>query len=361
MRNAPRGPVAPRGFWGSAKHGLPLKRATLNNLVVSAVVGLLVGLSPFSTARLGVSVVLGGLAGVTLFAFRERRRRRAVVEGAVVEEPLGIALPPVSLLVVLFLLGILFAPTLVWLYQKSTASIWTNGHGLFTPFIMAYLAHRALSRDADPVPDSCLWGLPIVALGVLLLIVDLVPQTRYIASLGLILCLPGLSLLLLGARRTRMLALPLVLGVFLIPIPDVAGAHLLLQDLTTTGTVPLLRALGHPVARYENVIVLPVFTVNVSRACSGFSALYAAIFLTVILVAHSESWPRRILLVLAVLPVALASNIVRVFALVMLVQYTGVGSLETLLHPASGALTFWFVMAVLILIAGRPTLRRLFA
>jgi len=336
-------------------------RATLNNLLLSAVVGLLVGLSPFTTPRLSVSLLLGGLSFAAVFGYRELARRRARAEGREVSEPARIGLPPLSLVVSLLLLLVLFAPTLVWLYGKSTSSIWTNGHGLFTPFIMAYLAHSILARDEDPLPDSSWWGLPVVALGVSLVLFDLAPETRYLASLGLVICLPGFSLLLLGARRTRLLALPLALGLFLIPIPAVAGAHRVLQELTTIGTLPWLRALGHPVLQSGTVIMLPNFTVNVSEACSGFSALYAAIFLAVILIAYSDSWPRRIALFLSVIPVALLSNIVRVFLLVLLVQYTGTDTLETILHPASGVLTFWFVMAVLLLIGGRKTMRALFA
>ena len=49
------------------------------------------------------------------------------------------------------------------------------------------------------------------------------------------------------------------------------------------------------------------------------------------------------------------------FALVLLVKYTGPDALETILHEASGAVTFWVVIGTLVMIAGRPTLRKLFA
>jgi exosortase len=361
MRSTLQGPVAPQGFRGSFKHGLPLTRATQNNLAISALVGAVVGLSPFTTGRLSVSIVLGTVAAATLFGVREFTRRRADAGEEVAQTPIRVPLLPPSFLVAMMLFGILFWPTLVWLYAKSTVSIWTNGHGIFTPFIMGYLGHQVLSRDDDPEPDASLWGLPIVALGICFVLLDLVPGTHHIASLGLVICLPGLSLLFLGVRRTRMLALPLALAFFLIPIPDVGGVHLTLQDLTTTGTVPLLRSFGYAVARYANVLVLPDYTIHVSAGCSGFSALYAGIFLTVILVAYTESTARRAILILAVLPVALISNVLRVFALVLLVKYTGPEALETVLHSASGAVSFWVVIGALVLIAGRPTLRKLFA
>ena len=45
-----------------------------------------------------------------------------------------------------------FAPTCQWLVGKWTESIFRNGHGIFVPFLMAYLAWDQLKQDTAPEP-----------------------------------------------------------------------------------------------------------------------------------------------------------------------------------------------------------------
>jgi exosortase/archaeosortase family protein len=55
-------------------------------------------------------------------------------------------------------------------------------------------------------------------------------------------------------------------------------------------------------------------------------------------------------------PLAIACNIVRVTILVVASNYYGLGLLDTPFHGASGILTFWIVLALLILISDREAL-----
>ena len=338
-----------------------MTRETLNDLGLGLTLGLLVGLSPFTTSRLSASLVGGGAAAALVFGYRQFSRGRAGASAEVDERPAGrLGLPPRSVCVALALFLLLFLPTLDWLLSMSMASVWTNGHGLFTPFIMAYFALRILRRFDGEEPESSAWGFLFVGVGVALMLLDLVPNTFYMAALGAVLCLPGLSLLFFGVRRTKALALPLTLGFFLVPIPYMVGSQLYLQLISAAGTEPLLRLFGYPVVRQDTLLMLPTFTIEVTDACSGFSALYAGIFVGVILVAYSASPLRKIGMALLVIPVALISNVIRVFFLVILVDLTGVKVLDSTLHPASGAVSFWVVMLTLFMIAGRKTIRAIF-
>ena len=64
-----------------------------------------------------------------------------------------------------------------------------------------------------------------------------------------------------------------------------------------------------------------------------------------------------LLLLLSAFPLAVACNVVRVSMLVALANQMGLGLLDTPFHAASGVLTFWAVLAVMILIADRNQLR----
>jgi len=257
------------------------------------------------------------------------------------------------------LFALAFAPTVLWLVGRWTDSIYRNGHGIFVPFLMAYLAYDQLKQDRDPAPHASAAGFAFLFASVGLLILDSAIKTQLLSGFALVLALPGLALLFLGARRTREIALPLAIGIFMLPIPAgaITAVYLMLRLITATAVAGILPWLGVPVARDGTTLAVPGQTVEVADNCSGFATLYAAI-LTAVILAHLSRDPRRRALVLAAaVPLALVCNFVRVAFLTILVRYYGGGVLETWIHPGSGLFLFVFVIGALVWIAGRDTLR----
>jgi exosortase len=164
-----------------------------------------------------------------------------------------------------------FAPTLLWLYGHWTASVYRNGHGIFVPFVMAYLVYEHLKLDPDPEPRSSAWGFAFLVPALALLVLDAPIKTELLAAFALVLSLPGISLLLLGVRRTRALALPLALGLFMLPIPAgvLVPVHLVLQKITAVGTAALLQLVGVTLAREGLILHVPNVTVRVAENCSA--------------------------------------------------------------------------------------------
>ena len=335
----------------------------LGDVAIGVGVALLLAISPFTPNRWGISFLLGGMvgAGVTGWRILQRRRRTSAAEmdDEAAAKPAPRAAAPVAPTVWLALVAtcLVLAPTAIWLYRTWTGNIWNNAHGVFIPVIMAYMIHRALRDDADPDPDASAWGFALLIPGLLLVAVDSALRSQQLAGLGVVLVLPGLSLLLLGIRRTRLLAVPWLLALFMIPIPNTVASHLYLRRLTSVLVEPLLsKVLQIPVLREETLLVLPNGSFMVADACSGFATLYASFAVAIVLAAYARSWPRRLLLLLSAFPLAVACNVVRVSMLVALANQMGLGLLDTPFHAASGVLTFWAVLAVMILIAGRKQL-----
>ena len=48
-------------------------------------------------------------------------------------------------------LGVLFAPTLVWLWERWTLSVWHNGHGILIALVVAYLAWEEFDPTASEI------------------------------------------------------------------------------------------------------------------------------------------------------------------------------------------------------------------
>jgi exosortase len=325
------------------------------DLVWSLVWGVVFGAGPHSgAARRSVSLVAGTLVAVGVFAALRYRRRRAPCApdaGAPLLERASLA-PGVWVL----LMGCvaLFLPTGVWLYGEYTPGIWRNGHGLFVPIAMGVLAARRLRADATAREESSPWGLPLLVLGAALAVADAGVRSGYVGVLGLLLLLPGLCLLLLGARRTRRLAFPLALGVFLMPLPERVPEPLALPSATAALAAPMLSALGFPVEQHLTVLVMREGPFNISTNCSGVATLYGALFFSLLLGDRMRSPLRRAALLLCSWPVTVFVNSLRAAFLLICADRFGAAIVDTPVHGLSGIGTFWGVMLLLFLIAGRP-------
>lgn len=317
----------------------------------SALVGSLFALSPLTgAARLLPSLALGAVAGGGMLLARMRRPLPAPVARTW-------AMPAPSALAVLALAALLFAPTLAWLYGQYTTSVWRNGHGLFVPFFMILLARSALRRDPSSDEESSAWGFAFLLPALALVVADAGVRSHYLSAFGLVLALPGLSLLLLGARRTRLIALPLALGIFLIPAPPSAEDALYLTLSTAIATDPIVEVLGLPVFRHQSLLRLPDGVLSVGQNCSGLSALHAGFAFAALLAGTGRSLARGLLLLLLVYPVVVALNALRSVALVALTLRYGFEVLHLPIHGLSGIGVFAGVLFVLWFCADRKAFR----
>ena len=119
-------------------------------------------------------------------------------------------------------------------------------------------------------------------------------HSELLAAAAFVISLPGIALLTLGARRTRMIALPLAIGIFMLPIPAgaIAQLYLVLRKITAIATSHLVPLFGVPLARDGTMLTLPRSLVDVADNCSGFATMYAAILSSIVL-AHLARSPVR--------------------------------------------------------------------
>jgi len=336
-------------------------RGLRRELVLGVAVTGLLAVSPFTPAAWGPSFALGALGAAALGGWRLWQRWQVPEGTGASSDALRLEVPP-RVWLALAVLALAFTPTFVWLFEQWRGNVWNNAHGMFVPVLMGYLVYQALRRD-EPQPEdvSSPWGYAFAAPGLALLVVDTALRTQYLAVVGLLLVLPGLSLLLLGMRRTLLLRVPLVLSIFMIPVPNTVATHLFLREITATLVSPVITAVGIPVLREDTVLFLPNATFLVADACSGFSAMYAAVGISIVLAAGARSWSRKALLLASAFPLAIACNVARVTFLVVTAHTYGLGLLDTPFHTASGVVSFWAVIVLLFLMSDRRSLRQRYA
>lgn len=326
-----------------------VNRPNSREWIIAVVTGGLVGVSPF-TPNEAVPSAIFGLIGAVIYLLYHTRLPPATREVSDIASLFSS--PLLWLLLVVWLM--VFGPTLWWMYGRWTGSIWQNNHGLIVAIAMVMMSRRVVLAPGVTDEDLSAWGFAFVLFGAVIVFLDSAIATLYTASFGLVLSLPGLSLLLLGKKKTRVLLPVFILGLFLVPLPNSLPIHGPLRLITADSVAYVINLMGFPVAQVRTSLAMPGMDFQVSDACSGFATLVSGGAIAIILAAVCQSKRRRWTLVVLFLPLAMLSNILRVTVLVLLTKEVGLSLLETPIHEASGVASFFLILVILALVAGRP-------
>jgi exosortase len=246
-------------------------------------------------------------------------------------------------------LVLLYAPTGQWLYERWTMSVWHNAHGFLIPPAVAYFSWQALRPLRGLPRDSSPWGFAFLVPALIVHVLDTGIQSQILSAISIVIALPGLALLFLGAARAKAIAFPLAFAVFMLPLPlaITERIHMIGRQLATAGAAHVLPLLGITVFSEGTSLHLANGVLFVGDGCSGFSTVYAACAVAALSAFSCNYWSGRILTLLAAVPLALAANVIRVIILAALVRSQGLDVLDTWLHPASGVLTFVLSLPVI--------------
>jgi len=257
--------------------------------------------------------------------------------------------------------SLLIAGLVIFLYQEvlwGMGSDWNNNpdysHGFLVPFLSAYFIWERWDALTKERPAPTIWGIGLLALGLLSLVVGLIGAELYVQRMSLLAVLSGLVLLILGWKFLWLLSLPIGFLIFMIPLPAiVVNAIAFPLQLFAAQTASFcLFSLGIPVLREGNLIILASTTLEVAEACSGLRSLLSLLALGTVYGYFSQDvmWKRWMLVVLSV-PIAIIANAFRVSGTGILAHYFGAESAEGFYHTFEGWLVF-VVAFVLLFICG---------
>ena len=196
---------------------------------------------------------------------------------------------------------------------------WMNdedmGHGLFVPMVAAYIAWQRREAVAALTLRPNYWGLLLIAWGAAQLFVGTLGAELFLQRTALLFTLVGILLVIGGTRLVRELAFPLILLIFMIPIPRIIYTQITfpLQLFASTVAERTLDLVGIPVLREGNVLELASQKLSVVEACSGIRSLLSLTFLSLVYAYFfdSKKWMRWVLLACTI-PIAILANAGRV-------------------------------------------------
>lgn len=231
-----------------------------------------------------------------------------------------------------------------WLYLPDFS------HGLFVPFFSAYLIWERRERIASLHPAASWSGLPIIVFALCILIAGSYGAELFLTRISLLFLLAGMIVTFRGWGHLRVLAFPLSLLLLALPIPAVIFNQITfpLQLLASRLASDILPVFNVPVLREGNVIRLPAMPLEVAEACSGIRSLMTLGTLSIIYGYFLEaSLPRRAILALLSIPIAVAANAVRIVGTGICVQYWDPDKALGFFHEFSGWVIFLASLAML--------------
>lgn len=249
------------------------------------------------------------------------------------------------------LLAICYAPVL-----RLLISNWSTnedmGHGFFVPIVAAYIAwqNRRRLKPAPIRPNYA--GLAIIVFAALQLYIATLGAELFLARTAFVCSLVGIVLYLGGKYNLQVLSFPLLLLLFMIPIPAIIYNQITfpLQLFASGVAESVLSALSIPVLREGNILELANQKLSVVEACSGIRSLLSLGFLSLVYAYFFDNkvWMRAALL-LATVPIAIVANASRVTLTGILTEYKPEYA-EGFFHNAQGWLIFMVALVILVVV-----------
>jgi exosortase D (VPLPA-CTERM-specific) len=155
----------------------------------------------------------------------------------------------------------------------------------------------------------------------------------------------------MGSRGFRVVMVPLLILMLMIPLPEFALANLStkLQLLSSAVGVWFIRLFGISVFLEGNVIDLGGYQLQVADACSGLRYLFPLMTLGFLMAYFYKGalW-KRVTLFVSSIPLTVLMNSFRVGTIGVMVEHWGIGMAEGFLHEFQGWAMFMMCAALML-------------
>ncbi|MEO0474981.1 MAG: exosortase/archaeosortase family protein, partial [Planctomycetota bacterium] len=193
-------------------------------------------------------------------------------------------------------------------------------HILLVPLVFARIAWVRRGELKGVATGVSLWGPVIAMVGVGFWLVGNIKAIQVFWHFGAILTMFGAFVCMNGLAIVRRLWPAFLVLLFLMPLPGTIRhpLALFLQNISAQATEVVIVALGFELVRNGNLLVINDYPVGIAEACNGMR-MVSMLILVVFAFIFSENvrtWVRLALVVMAV-PLAIASNIIRLVPTVL--------------------------------------------
>jgi exosortase len=262
-----------------------------------------------------------------------------------------------------YFMFLLFSIIAIWMAYLPLRALLLNtkepeyySHIPLIPIISAYFIFRK-KKEIFGRSDSLYFpGMLVMTAGVLLLFFGRTLQANVndhasLASLSALVFESGSLAFVYGKEALREACFPLALLAFAIPLPSLlmGWAISALVAASSAVTHVLFKAIGVPVIRESPIFYLPCLNLKVTHECSSIRSSLA-LFITAILAGHIflRTFAKKAVLALAVVPVAILKNGLRIVSIYLLSVFIDMRFIEGDFHHKFAGSVFFVVGLVML-------------
>ena len=225
-------------------------------------------------------------------------------------------------------------------------------HGYMIPLVAAFLVWQRRVELLSIQWHGSYAGALLLALALFTFLLGELSTLYTVVQYAFWLSLVAISLALLGFRGLRIILVPLVYLLFMIPLPNFLYNNLSqeLQLISSQIGVWVIRLFDISVFLEGNVIDLGVYKLQVVDACSGLRYLFPLMSFG-FLIAYLYKGPlwQRAFLFLSTIPLTILMNSFRIGVIGVLVEHWGIGMADGFLHYFEGWIVFMACLGLLFL------------
>jgi exosortase C (VPDSG-CTERM-specific) len=224
---------------------------------------------------------------------------------------------------------------------------------LLVPFVSAYLIWLKRKDLPAAIKSSLPLAAGTVLAGTLLILSSWVlaskgrrpalPDALSISVLSFLCFVYGLIALFWGKERIRALIFPLAFLLFMVPFPTVVtnAVEVFFQHSSANAASLMFAVSQTPVLRDGLFFKLPGIVIEVAQECSGIRSTLV-LFITSLVGGYMffQVKSHRAILALAIVPIAILRNGLRIFTIAMLCVHVDPAMIHSAIHRRGGPLFF---------------------
>ena len=243
----------------------------------------------------------------------------------------------------LVLLFIAYIPTIRAIFHSWTREESYYGHGFLIPLVSLFILWQRRDTLKKTKISSDSFGIWIIVTGLLIHIICASLKVYFVSGLSLVFVIYGLVLFFFGKEVTRHLLFPIFFLLAMVPLPSmvIAGLTIKLKLLAAQVSVFILNNIGFKSLLDGSTIRMPTSLLVVEAPCSGLRSLISLLTLGLLFsYALKASYLKKGLLLLSAVPIALATNVLRIILLSVVNDLYGEKIAMGFFHDFSGFLVF---------------------
>jgi exosortase B len=240
---------------------------------------------------------------------------------------------------------VLYLPTFYDLFND----LWATEEQMHGPIILVlalWLIQKKWPFITKTNSNKLSWiiGFFIFVIALLFYMIGRSQQIMAFEVASLIWMFAAILLMKRGSNALKVMWFPLFFMLFMIPLPGtvVTALTMPMKMAVSYLTENILFWAGYPIARNGVILQIGQYQLLVANACAGLQTLLTleALGLFYLNVVQHTSAFRNVMLAILIIPISLASNVMRVATLTLITYYFGDKAGQGFLHDFAGIFLF---------------------